>query len=338
MKTHVLLRILCTTALVTLLVACAPSGGGNLQVTEQGKGPGKEDTETIHLNNCNGKADAVQIATRAQSVELEVGGNLGVGVEIVQAAVSAKYATNSYTSKSIQLTAPPGTDMVFRLKWSMAENVGIVSNVGPRGLAVTYHQFTPIDVQIVDQGDLGDCGTSGAQTQPGNGEITGPPAPVPTNPPPPTDTPVPPPTAIPDTPPGTVLQVGQHWRQGGFDLVVADTELGSGSFGGPGVFVHLKLTSLKSQDIAIRYDLSDAMSAFGNLGNRLNVANPYDWYKEPQTIEVIIHPGETVDLHCEQGWRPIVEVDATNPAITSVFVELSVYGISGARWEIPIPH
>ena len=32
------------------------------------------------------------------------------------------------------------------------------------------------------------------------------------------------------------------------------------------------------------------------------------------------------------------EVDATNPSITSVFVELSLYGITGARWEIPIPH
>lgn len=166
-------RVVCAITLLALLVACAPStGGGSMQVAEQRKGPGKADTEIIHLNNCNGKADAVQTATRAQSVELETGGDLGVGLEVVHAAVNAKYATGSYTSKSIQLTAPPGTNMVFTLKCNMEENVGIVSNVGPQGISVTYHQFTPIDVQILAQGDQGDCGTAGAQPQPGDAATT----------------------------------------------------------------------------------------------------------------------------------------------------------------------
>ena len=55
-------------------------------------------------------------------------------------------------------------------------------------------------------------------------------------------------------------------------------------------------------------------------------------------IEVILHPSEAVDLHCENGWRPLVALNATNPAITSVYVELSLYGVTNARWEIPIPH
>jgi hypothetical protein len=304
-----------------------------MQVVEQGKGPGKEDTETIHLNNCNGKADAVQIATRAQSVQLEVGGDLGVGIEVVQAAVNAKYATSAYTSKSIQLTAPPGTDMVFNLKWSLAENVGVVSNVGPRGLSVTYHQFTPIDVQIVDQGDLGDCGATGTQAQPAGGATTGPVVAAPPTDPPPTETPVPPPTAIPDTPPGTVLQVGQHWRQGGLDLAVASTEFWLGQ--DPGILVALRLTSLKSQDVAIRYTLADLMSAVDNSGSSLTVVGPNGYH---DTIEVILHPGETVDLQCGGGWQPLVFVDVANPAITSVTIELSIYDITGARWQIPIPH
>jgi hypothetical protein len=206
------------------LVSGCQSPTGNLEVIEKGTGPNRQDIEVLHLNNCDGKADATQSVERGQMVQIEGGAELGVSIEVIEAAVTGKYATASYANKNISLTAPPKTNMEFTLEWTMKEQNGTVS---AKGKSAPYHHLTPIDVQIQAQRDLG-CGTVVTLTPTNVSETasamssptvsvqatdtsvpptstplpptytpippTATPIPSPTPIPPPTDTPIPPPT------------------------------------------------------------------------------------------------------------------------------------------------
>lgn len=95
---------------ISLLCSCqsALNPSGNLRVTETNSNSGESETEVVRLNNCDGKADVTQIAQRGETVQIEGGAELGVNIQVIQAAVTDKYLTASYTSKSQMLTAPCG--------------------------------------------------------------------------------------------------------------------------------------------------------------------------------------------------------------------------------------
>lgn len=122
-----------------------------------------EETQTIELDNCDGKADAVRSEQRGQSVDVtvsaEVAAKLGVSVEViqaeVQATVGAQVTDSGYRSSTIQLVAPPKTRMVFQIVWTGPEQVGIVQNLKSVGVPIAFRRFSPTDVKIKGQLDIG---------------------------------------------------------------------------------------------------------------------------------------------------------------------------------------
>lgn len=81
----------------------------------------------------------------------------------------------------------------------------------------------------------------------------------------PASTPIPSPTSLPDTQPGTILEIGQTWRQSGLELTMIESDWGQGwSDAGGGLYVFL-LTNLESYDRIFRLS-SENFSAVDNLG------------------------------------------------------------------------
>jgi hypothetical protein len=126
--------------------------------------------ETINLNNCGGKADSVQSETRTLTKKIEAGSELKVGYqEMIDGSLSLKYSEFRSTSKTITLTAPPGTNMEFVLKWSDNVYAGEISIDGSKG---TYVVNVPINVSQESSQDIGGCGeTIQTQISPSSTEI-----------------------------------------------------------------------------------------------------------------------------------------------------------------------
>lgn len=232
-----------------------------MSVRETGTGPGRRDAETIRLNNCDGKAPASQAATREQQVQLNTGGQVGASGGVVSAAVSGNYGQMAGAAKSLQLTAPPGTNMEFNIEWKMEERIGTVSGATLGANSAEYHLFRPMDVQIASQKDLG-CGVAqvtqssqptpptsvtASSMKPSNPPVSPTTAPTntlqpPTKTPLPTNTPPPPTQALTPTPapkPGDVLYRAEwpdgtnDWGEpGGWGFIPTDKTLiydGSGA-------------------------------------------------------------------------------------------------------------
>ena len=132
-------------------------------VIVQGVTEGKEILQTIDLDNCNGKSDAVRSEEFTMSVDVtvsaEIAASAGVSAEVVsaevQAAVGAALSQGSSKSMSIQLTAPPGTHMNFQIAWVGNEQVGVVQDVAGLDIPIAFRSFVPYDVRIRSQFDAG---------------------------------------------------------------------------------------------------------------------------------------------------------------------------------------
>ena len=72
--------------------------------------------ETVHLNNCGGRADSKQAAEHSFAASLEGTAGLKVRPSIIEGNISAKYGQYRNISKSQELTAPPETNMEFILQ------------------------------------------------------------------------------------------------------------------------------------------------------------------------------------------------------------------------------
>ena len=133
------------------------------KVIVQGVTEGKEITQTIDLNNCDGKSDAVRTEEYTTSVEVtvsaEMAASVGVSAEVIsaeaQSAVTASLSQSGSKTTSIQLTAPPGTHMSFQITWVGSERVGVVQNVAGLKIPVAFRSFEPSDVRIKSQFDIG---------------------------------------------------------------------------------------------------------------------------------------------------------------------------------------
>jgi hypothetical protein len=144
--------------LIFLLIApILLSGCGNsptVQVNELGNSTVSYD-ETIHINNCGGKADSEQTASRSFATSIEGGAEISAGYQsIVEGSVSAKYSQYRNVTKSQKLTAPPATNMEFILKWSEDVHSG---NVTVNGATGNYEVRIPVSVEQTSSQDLG-CG------------------------------------------------------------------------------------------------------------------------------------------------------------------------------------
>lgn len=135
-----------------LLSGC---GNPNVQVNELSNENVSYD-ESIYINNCGGKADSTQTASRSYSSSFDGGAEIKVGYQgLIEGGISAKYNQFRNISKSMELIAPPGTNMEFILKWSEEVRAGNVVVGGTEG---TYEVRVPISVSQVSSQDLGGCG------------------------------------------------------------------------------------------------------------------------------------------------------------------------------------
>lgn len=107
--------------------------------------------ETIHINNCGGKADSEQTVSRSFATSIEGGIEIGVQ-QIVEGSISAKYSQYRNTTKGMRLLAPPGANMEFVLRWSEQIRAG---NVVVNGSTGTYEVHIPVGVEQVSSQDLG---------------------------------------------------------------------------------------------------------------------------------------------------------------------------------------
>jgi len=137
------------------------------QVIIQGENPSKEEIQTIEIDNCNGKTDIPRTETRSQSIETtisaELAAKLGAQGPViygeVQATVGAALGRKAERTSSIQVSASPGSRMYFQLAWTGPEQIGFVQNLRGSNLPIVFTVFTPTDVKIKNQLDLG-CPTS----------------------------------------------------------------------------------------------------------------------------------------------------------------------------------
>lgn len=178
-------------AVLTLLLnGCGSSGntGNNpdVQVNETSNSTTSYD-ETIHINNCGGKADSEQTKERSFSTNLD--GGIEVGVQqVVTGVISAKYSQARNTSVSQKLVAPAGTDMEFVLRWKEEVRAG---NVVVNGDTGTYTVKIPIAVEQISSQDIGCSGEIQVTVQPPQSN---------------------PPTAMPNPPSSSQLCFGNCWQ------------------------------------------------------------------------------------------------------------------------------
>ena len=139
---------------LSLLLLSGCAGTTNISVGQPTFQPSNTVAETIHMNNCGGKADAEQTAERSQSITIEGEGNVGANVQVLEASVAAKYSKSDTVTKSLKLVAPAGTDMGFVLLWTEDVQTGVITVEGKGGQA-TYRINTPISIELVSSKDLG---------------------------------------------------------------------------------------------------------------------------------------------------------------------------------------
>jgi uncharacterized protein YcfL len=148
--------ILVGITLALLLNGCASNP--DVQLVELSQNTVVYD-EIIRINNCGGKGESEQTASREFATTVEFGAGVSAGYQsVVQGNLSAKYSEYRNTSKSQRLVAPPETNMEFVLRWSDDVRAG---NVQVNGNSGTYEVRIPISVEQISSRDWG-C--SGQQT------------------------------------------------------------------------------------------------------------------------------------------------------------------------------
>lgn len=145
------------------------------------------------------------------------------------------------------------------------------------------------------------------------------PTPMPTQPPPPT------PTPSLNAPEGTVLELGQVWKQDGLELtVLPPLELHP-----DGILILYRLTNRRGNPVILRYDQGNVFSLVENTGRRLTMTNTRDGV----TLSLTIGAGDKIETWI--AWKG----DLTRPEITELIITANgVASITNARWRIPIYH
>jgi hypothetical protein len=139
---------------ISFLLLSGCGGSPSAQVVELSNNTVSYD-EPIHINNCGGKADSEQTASRSFATNIEGGAEFSAGYQsIVEGSISAKYSQYRNVTKSQKLIAPPGTNMEFVLRWSEEVHAG---NVTVNGATGNYEVRVPVAVEQVSSQDLDGC-------------------------------------------------------------------------------------------------------------------------------------------------------------------------------------
>jgi hypothetical protein len=147
----------------------------------------------------------------------------------------------------------------------------------------------------------------------------------------------------PDTQSGTILEIGQTWRQGGVELLLAETELGP-KF----ILTIFRLTNMGSER-AFRFG-HENFSAYDNRNRRLRVggATGVQSYEQliqdcqPETVILAPQASTRIEFRCDYllvDSDVAIEVDVADSSITEITIVASgISSIDNARWRIPIQH
>lgn len=110
--------------------------------------------DIVHLNNCGGKIDVKHTVEKSYESSVERSNAISGGVgDIIRGEISAKYGDRLNSVRKIDLGAPPNTNMVFLLSWSMNVIRGSIY-IGDE--SVTYYTVSiPINVELKNTKDLG---------------------------------------------------------------------------------------------------------------------------------------------------------------------------------------
>lgn len=142
------------------------------------------------------------------------------------------------------------------------------------------------------------------------------------------------PTLLPDTPSGTVLELGQTWKQGEFEIRLEQVGQGTNW-----VKIRFAIKSRKSYDVAISYDLNN-VSSRDNNGHNIQMTN-YKYSSGCVDQKARIAPNKELPMICAYGAAEIlIHADLTDPESREIIVNYSDnnVGIENARWIIPILH
>lgn len=329
-------------SIVLLIVLAMLSGcGGNpstqsapnepnqdVQVTETSNDVVTFD-ETIHINNCGGKAESKQVVQRSFSTNIEGAAQLKVGYEIVEGSVTAKYGQYRNISKSQELSAPAGTDMEIILRWTEQTWVGSITANGSSG---TYNVHVPVSVEQVSSQDLG-CG--------GSAPI------VPNNPPTATPYVAPPVQVHSTTSPSQLLSDGDTAYGDGLSLKVTVICIvcGSDVTWDPLLNVKFVLTNTSSKSIIIpKFGGEDPYVSL-DTGEKLYSWTSIGWCDRENFIESqSISPGDSIKW--EWGFKlknnecggigSMLPLPNASRIMTLYFPEIGDR-FSGAIWQIEIP-
>ena len=133
------------------------------KVTIQSEIADQEQVQSFEINNCDGKADIKRTEQRSQSIEASiskqlaatVGATVNVITAEIQAVVGSAIGQERRQGTAIELVAPPQTWMRYELVWIGTGKTGVVYNLRDLDIPVTFHSFTPLDVRIKSQYDIG---------------------------------------------------------------------------------------------------------------------------------------------------------------------------------------
>lgn len=309
-------------------------------------------TETV--SNCGGgnvtivKHPSMTILT-SHTIEWEVGGQIGVGLTIgegvIPGGVNLSGAFDSHIisgnesgieqSTAWDLPAEPNTIMEYTLAWREIWQPGAVEVrlADQSVINVNVRYRTGIQSDIIGQQKL-NC--DGSQEVLSTAE-------------PPSATAIPSSVPNPDTPPGTILEVGQSWRQGALELQLVEKEFYSVEYGW--LTLSFKLRNLGAQERVINYSLEN-FTAVDNLGRPLKVGAVGNWTftqdcpKNTAVVpsnDVIYLSAGTCQLPDSFTWSigetMAMEVNLSDQSLQEILVGVSgISSINGAQWRIPINH
>lgn len=173
-------------------------GTSETAVVLQSETDNHEVIQEFDLNNCDGKADATRTEHRSSSIDVtisaELAATIGASAQVISAEVQAAVGTalriGGDRGTSIELKAPPNTHMFFQLAWVGKSRIGVVQNVSGSNIPVAFQSFTPDNVRIKSQYDIGCHVTPAPVTQPAETQSPIVPEPTRKNQSPPSFTPV----------------------------------------------------------------------------------------------------------------------------------------------------
>jgi DNA-binding CsgD family transcriptional regulator len=162
-----------------------------------------------------------------------------------------------------------------------------------------------------------------------------PPTPTPT----PTDTPIPTPIIPPDTPPGTILEVGEAWRQNGVRVKLEEVRLFPS---GEAIALMFNLFNDTDHEIVVTIN-EDQFTLEDNLGRRwrlCSLATGYlgcgDWDFINEYSETV-RPGKRFPTPGYDSWKVSFAGYVTDTNVDEVIVVVDgLSQITNARWRVPI--